>query len=257
MKKILSLLFGCMAALVIAVSFSACNPKDKNNASVEDAMIGTWQGVINNLSYMLTINSTHTGSVVVNNGNNGQATFIWSMFGEDVVMLVITSGQLPGLEDLGNTLTMKVSFPGSNQLLFTLTTPPYSNFGPFVKTSGSGQQGGQSQQGGQPTSQIAITMANLAGDWQLTGYRSSEDSNFSIWTSTPTTITLTSNGGYTSTGYLGNGSGTYTLAGTYVTVYATGSPSPLAYFSVISLTNDELILQMENDYYFKFNRIQD
>lgn len=76
-----------------------------------------------------------------------------------------------------------------------------------------------------------------------------------MWVGTLTTITLTNTGGYTSVGYFGNGSGTYTLAGSYVTVYADGLSNPLANFIVSSLTSNELILQMEGQYYYKFNKI--
>lgn len=266
MKKFLSLFIGCLAALVIAVSFSACNPKDKNNASVADAMIGTWQWYNSqySLSYLLTINSTHTGSIVVNGGNNGQATFNWFMIGEDVVMLVITSGQLPGLEDLGNTLTMKVSFPGSDMLLFTLTSPQSFNFGPFVKTSGPTQQGGQPQQGDQPGSGMAITMANLAGYWKLIAGRSSEDPIFSAWTAETTTLNLTNTGSFTTVGAFSPMedvpiSGTYTLTGNVVAAYVLNAQTPSLYLTITSLTSNELILQMDEEgghYFYKFSRIQ-
>ena len=264
MKKFLSLFLGCLAALVIAVSFSACNPKDKNNASVEYALIGTWQWVYSqyNLSYVLTVNSTHTGSIVatsVSGGNASQANFYWSMVSEDVVLLAITSGSLPGLDELGNTLTMKVTFPGSNMLLFTLNTPPYTSFGPFIKTSGPTQQGNQPQQGDQPGSEKAITMANLAGNWILVAGRSSSEPNFSNWTDETTTLNLTSNGLYTTTGAFSPSdeplSGTYTLSGSTVLVYAEGMQTPSLYITIISLTSNELILQMEGKYYYKFSRI--
>jgi len=264
MKKFLSLFIGCLAALVIAVSFSACNPKDKNNASVEDALIGTWQWVYSqyNLSYVLTVNSTHTGSIVVTSvsgGNAGQANFIWSMVSEDVVMLSITSGQLPDLDNLGNTFTMKVTFPGSNMLLFTLNTPPYTSFGPFIKTSGPTQQGNQPQQGDQPGSEMAITMANLAGNWILVAGRSSSEPSFSPWTDETTTLNLTSTGLYTTTGAFSPSdeplSGTYTLFDNVVLAYGEGMSTPSLYITIVSLTSNELILQMEGKYYYKFNRL--
>ena len=152
MKKILSLLCGCLAALIVSVSFSACNPKDKNNATNEAALIGvwTWNYVAQSLQYTLTIKDDHTGTVVTNETN---ATFNWSMDGDEI-HLVITSGQLPGIQS--RNLDMKVTFLPDDKVKFTMTEDPYETFGPFTKTSNGGNNGGN---------QPSATEARMIGTW--------------------------------------------------------------------------------------------
>lgn len=263
MKKIISLFLGCLAAIFVSVSFSACNNKD--NASIDDAaLLGSWywDNQQYQMYYSLIVNADHTGSVTLTGNLPSTETVEFSWRVEGTIVHLVFSEPLPGINALGNTLDVAASFNAQGQLLFTLVSDPSISFGPFTRSSAPSMEGQPGQPGNQPlqpsdqpTSQLSITKANLAGDWQLTGSRDPESSTFSMWAGTRTTITLTSIGGYTTEGFFGNGSGTYTLAGSYVTVYADGLSNPLANFIVSSLTNNELILQMEGDYYFKFNKI--
>lgn len=263
MKKFLSLFLGCLAVIFVSVSFSACNNKD--NASIDDAaLLGSWywDNQQYQMYYSLIVDADHTGSVTLtgNLPSTVMVEFSWRV--EGTIVHLVFSEPLPGINALGNTLDVAASFNAQGQLLFTVVNNPSTVFGPFTRSSAPGIEGQPGQPGNQPlqpsdqpTSQLSITKANLAEDWQLTGYRDSESSTFSMWGGTLTTITLTNTGGYTSVGVFGNGSGTYTLAGSYVTVYADGLSNPLANFIVSSLTNNELILQNEGDYYYKFNKI--
>ena len=152
MKKFLSLFLGCLAALVIAVSFSACNPKDKNNASIDDAaLLGSWywDNQQYQMYYSLIVNADHTGSVTLtgNLPSTEMVEFSWRV--EGTIVHLVFSKPLPGINALGNTLDVAASFNAQGQLLFTVVDNPSTVFGPFTRSSAPSIEG-QPGQPGQP-----------------------------------------------------------------------------------------------------------
>lgn len=140
MRKFAYLLIGCLAAFIISVAFTACNNKDKNDASIESSLVGVWEWYYQEYgySYLLTVNANHTGSIVVasqnGSGSVAQATFSWKCLSESIVRLVIESGNVPGMGGEGNRLDFEVEFYGSDRLVFTMTEYPYESFGAFTRT---------------------------------------------------------------------------------------------------------------------------
>jgi len=145
MKKIFSLLFGCLAAFIVSVSFSACGPKDQNIASSGDPLVGVWKWVYEdmNYTYLLTINNDNTGTLVVTSPNVSgvvaQAKFLWKYASKNIVQIVIESGEMPGLGSAGSKIDLEYEFYGSDKLVFTATKDPSKSFGPFTHSSDPNQ----------------------------------------------------------------------------------------------------------------------
>lgn len=248
MRKFAYLLIGCLAAFIISVAFTACNNKDKNDASIESSLVGVWEWYYQEYgySYLLTVNANHTGSIVVTSQNGSgsvaQATFSWKCLSESIVRLVIESGNVPGMGGEGNRLDFEVEFYGSDRLVFTMTEYPYESFGAFTRTENTSSAGDDPKQ-------------KLVGTWKLIAWKDSDTQAYIPWQDVYTTFTVTTAGTYTSVGYFGNGTGTYTLYGSALTFYPTGSPEPLGTAGIISLTNSELVVLFESDTYLKFTKL--
>ena len=246
MKHFFSLLIGCLAALFVTFTFSACN-NDKSDASMDSRLVGVWEWLYQDYgyNYTLTVNADHTGSLAVTSqnvsGSVAQATFSWKSLSENMVRLVIESGNVPGMGGEGNRLDFEVEFYGSDRLIFTMTEAPYTSFGAFTRVAGAPSDGGSPKQ-------------KLVGTWKLTEWKDSDTQSFVPWQDVYTTFTLTAAGTYTSVGYFGTGNGTYTLNGNALTFYYAGT-TPLATATITSLTNSELIANVDGDTYLKFVKI--
>ena len=246
MKHFFSLLIGCLAALFVTFTFSGCN-NDKSDASMDSRLVGVWEWLYQDYgyNYTLTVNANHTGSLVVTSQNVGgtvaQATFSWKSLSENMVRLVIESGNVPGMGGEGNRLDFEVEFYGSDRLIFTMTEAPYTSFGAFTRVAGA------------PTGGMTLQQ-KVVGTWKLTAWRDSETSSFVAWQGTNTTFTFTAAGKYTSIGYFGDGYGSYTLNGNRMTFYYADNFEPLASVDIVSASDNEIVILYEQNYYFKFKK---
>ena len=94
----------------------------------------------------------------------------------------------------------------------------------------------------------------LVGKWELTEWRTSEETTYQAWTQQVTRVTFSDDDKFVAEGYFGNGSGRYERNGKYLDFYYGNNTQPDAMFIIDSLSKDELVVIFEFDYYFKFKR---